>query len=529
MQCPRFSPNRGLFFLEPVLISRVRHIIASRITLFLFVGAIAPNVTLADDGAAADRFEEILHNPIELRRFLYRFPKGGDLHNHLDGAIYAENYLAWAAEDGKCIDLSTYFILPPPCDAEAERPPASQIQFNADASNPIIDALSVRNYERRLVSGHDQFFSTFRRFYQASLGREGDMLAEVAARAARQNTVYLELAQSWGMVEARQLAHSDDNIDLSLPLTQLVDNDGIEKIVSDVIAMTDRAEARWREKLNCSQNNADIGCDIPVRYLAQVIRIFPREQVFAQTLLAFKLVESDSRYVGLNFAAPEDNPITLRDHTWQMELVSGLTRHIPAASDSVTLHAGELAPGLVPPEHLGRHVREAIEIANARRIGHGIDISRDTNAEELMRLMARRKIMIEINLTSNDVILGITGAQHPFDMYRDYFVPLALSTDDEGVSRIDLTHEYQRAVETYDVSYFDLKNFSRNALQYSFLPGKDLFHDTAEGRIVDECAQSVAGQLPVSGSCENFLHASEKASLQWHLERRFADFEASFE
>jgi adenosine deaminase len=35
---------------------------------------------------------------------------------------------------------------------------------------------------------------------------------------------------------------------------------------------------------------------------------------------------------------------------------------------------------------------------------------------------------------------------HPFATYRKFGVPVALSTDDEGISRIDLTHEFLRAV-----------------------------------------------------------------------------------
>jgi adenosine deaminase len=46
--------------------------------------------------------------------------------------------------------------------------------------------------------------------------------------------------------------------------------------------------------------------------------------------------------------------------------------------------------------------------------------------------------------------------------------PVALSTDDPGIERIDLTHEYVRAVETYGLSYADLKEMVRNSLEYSF-------------------------------------------------------------
>ena len=61
--------------------------------------------------------------------------------------------------------------------------------------------------------------------------------------------------------------------------------------------------------------------------------------------------------------------------------------------------------------------------------------------------------MVEINLSSNEGILGITGNKHPFQYYRAAHVPVALSTDDQGVSRIDLTHEYVRAANDYHLSY----------------------------------------------------------------------------
>ena len=42
-------------------------------------------------------------------------------------------------------------------------------------------------------------------------------------------------------------------------------------------------------------------------------------------------------------------------------------------------------------------------------------------------------------------------------MYRKYRVPVALSTDDEGVSRSNLTFEYLRAALTYNLTYSDLE------------------------------------------------------------------------
>ena len=498
-----------------------------KILFFLLSTFLLPFYSVAGERETQSYFQEIRGEPTLLRNFLYKFPKGGDLHNHLDGAIYAESYIAWGAEDGLCIDLKSYMVLPPPCDPDAGKPALRDIQYNSRIINPVIDALSVRNYERRSVSGHDQFFFTFRRFFQAHLGREGHMLAEASARAARQNIVYLELMQSYGMIEARALAVDNKDFAPAEPLSRVVLNQDIEKLTNATIAQLDRVEKQWHEKLACHTKQADPGCDVPIRYLAQVIRVFPREQVLAQTLLAFKLIEKDPRYVGLNFVAPEDHPVALRDYHWQMEIIGGLADYFPSAKRGITLHAGEIVLGLVPPEDLGWHIREAIEVAGARRIGHGIDIFYDKHSLQLMEHMAKQDIMVEINLTSNDVILGVKDDQHPFNAYRKYKVPMAFSTDDEGVSRIDLTHEYQRAVETFDLSYADLKYYSRNALAYSFLAGENLLDDSRRDGYVSQCASSKPGKKTASASCSKFLKDNEKARWQWNLEERFRDFENS--
>ena len=35
-----------------------------------------------------------------------------------------------------------------------------------------------------------------------------------------------------------------------------------------------------------------------------------------------------------------------------------------------------------------------------------------------MKEMAKNHVMVEISLTSNDVILGVSGKDHPFPLYR---------------------------------------------------------------------------------------------------------------
>ena len=95
-----------------------------------------------------------------------------------------------------------------------------------------------------------------------------------------------------------------------------------------------------------------------------------------------------------------------------------------------------------------------------------------------MKEMAARNVLVEINLTSNDQILGVSGDDHPLPIYIKYGVPVAISTDDEGVARSDMTHEYLRAVEGYRLPYTELKRMTRQSIEHSFLPGQSLWAET---------------------------------------------------
>jgi len=106
---------------------------------------------------------------------------------------------------------------------------------------------------------------------------------------------------------------------------------------------------------------------------------------------------------------------------------------------------------------------------------------------------------------------------------------VALSTDDEGVSRIDLTTEYVRATQTYKLSYADLKQIARTGVAHSFLPGTSLWDKADEfGKAVGACGKEATGADKPSKACAAFLAGSEKAKQQWELERRYRVFEESF-
>lgn len=478
----------------------------------------------ATGSAAAAEFERVKGSPVELRMFLQAFPKGGDLHNHLSGAIYAEDFIDWGVADGVCFELESLSAVSPPCDARAGRPTlAAALSEGLISRDAVIDAWSMRNFVpgHTAASGHEQFFRSFFRFGAA--GRDGDMLAEAVWHAAEQEVGYLELMLSPEMGSARALARQVGSRGDFDALYEALLAAGIEELVSRGSARLDRMEATLAERFGCPASGAP-ACEVEVRYLAQVIRTFPPEQVYAQSLLAHLLIEADPRVVGLNLVAPEDDHVTLTTYETQMRQLDHLAAR--RGQVPVALHAGELKLGLVHPRHLRSHIRQAIELGGATRIGHGVSIAHEREPERLLMQMAAERIAVEINLTSNAQILEVEGAEHPFETYRAYGVPLTLSTDDEGLSRGDLTHEYRRAVETYDLSYADLVALSRNALIHAFVEGESLWADPVAFTPVQACAAVPLGRAAPDAACAAFLEVNPKARLQWRLEARFADFEA---
>ncbi len=103
-------------------------------------------------------------------------------------------------------------------------------------------------------------------------------------------------------------------------------------------------------------------------------------------------------------------------------------------------------------------------------------------------------------------------------------MPVALSTDDEGVSRIDLTHEYARAAVDFGLTYLDLKQMARTSLEHAFCPG------TACGRRPDVftkgsacCAVGDPGRRDSAAHVARLpCKANPRAAQQWELEHRFS-------
>ncbi len=502
---------------------------AGRILFLLFLlTAFAPAQTT--EQRTARYLDSVRKQPGLLLAFLRDLPKGGDLHNHLDGAIYAEDFIDFAASGGLCVDRTSSHLLAPPCDTcetYTSKPAARCAYVDHVLYGQMIDAWSMRNWKPGEESGHDHFFAAFDKFGLASHTHVAEGIAAAANRAGMDNLQYVEFMHTADAGGAALLAGKVDwNPDYAKMRDALLAA-GMKDVVSDTSKRLAADDARAKEILKCGTPDAAPGCAVTVRYLYQVLRGLRPEIVFAQMLLGFELASSDPRFLGLNLVQPEDWYVPIHDFNQHMAMIDYLHSVYPKVH--IALHAGELAMGFVPPEDLAFHIRASVERGHAERIGHGVSVMNEKDPIALLHEMAERNVLVEISLTSNDLILGVTGDDHPFPIYIKYSVPVALASDDEGVSRSDMTHEYLRAVETYRLSYPDLKRMARQSLEHSFLPGQSLWTDTKlVFRLAPACAGNAPGSDKPSAECEDFLSKNERARAQWRLETEFAKFEKKY-
>jgi adenosine deaminase len=284
----------------------------SRLIAVVAAMALSAGAVQAQGGAAA-RLAEYRTSPPLLRAFLYRMPKGGDLHNHLSGAAYAEATIRAGAAAGNCVNPETGQVAYPPCSAPTR--PIADAVHDATLNRTLVEAWSMRDFVPTSgYSGHDHFFDAFGKFGGAA--PMGDMAAEVVDRAARQHMRYIELMVTFQGAAVGTLA---DKVAQTQPLTDdpaafeaALRQAGIEALVAQASKDIDTVEHRMRDIMHCGTAQAEPGCMMTVRWLQQVSRVMPAQRVFASSLFGALLEKGEPRVVGLDFVAPEDDPNALR-------------------------------------------------------------------------------------------------------------------------------------------------------------------------------------------------------------------------
>lgn len=421
----------------------------------------------APDKTPAERFEFAKRSTPELIAFLRRMPKGADLHSHVSGATYADYLIDSARRNGKRFDTVALRF------TDAEGPDTVTVdEFTANAAfvSAFRDVISMRGWDVADGSGHDHFFETFSRI--GSAGRSmGEMLAEVMTRNAYQNVNYLELmvvtAPAEVVAKFRAAYRGLDLADLEssfAPLAPLTTDPEIRAAFTrEIDAWEVEARTLLEKRHGLPQERAPM-----VRYINQLDRVGSLDRFFVAAVLFMTAVAADERVVAVNMVAPEDLPSARRQFDAQMRILDFLWHRLNRPH--MALHAGELSLRESPVEPMWDRIRRTIDEGHAERIGHGVSVAWERDVVGLLDEMRTRQVLVEVSLSSSEEILGVAGADHPFDLYRSAHVPMCICTDDEAVSRSNLTMEYVAAVQRYALDYDAVKALAKSCVDHAFLP-----------------------------------------------------------
>lgn len=189
---------------------------------------------------------------------------------------------------------------------------------------------------------------------------------------------------------------------------------------------------------------------IGVKLIASVNR---HESVaLAEEVLKLSIDRKDKGIVALDLAGGEVD--------FPGDSFAGIFNEAKQSGLNITIHAGEWGG----PEN----IKLAIETLNAERIGHGVRILEDEN---VVALAKERDIVLEVCPTSNyqsGVVKRLSN--HPLKKICESGIKVTINTDDPGISQIDLSDEYEVAVQTLGFSLEQLQESILIGAQAAFLP-----------------------------------------------------------
>ncbi|OAB27188.1 adenosine deaminase [Flavobacterium fryxellicola] len=426
--------------------------------------------------ATNDYFENSRDNEVALTAFFSHMPKGGDLHHHFSGSIYAEPLLQRAITDDFYLNTETM-------DVRKEKPATgnwnlfSTLKTNGTLDyykQQIMQKWSVKDYNYVDYPSDKLFFESFMKFEPAIKGNFGKGLLELKNRAISENVSYIETQLSTIPTDL----NTDDLTKFNSRLRKLAlakDEKTILKTLDSVYNSLVKKEAESYAKDFNSNFVAKLHKDLKIddkqftmRYQNFVLRFMEPVDLFKNLVIAFISADESPLIAGVNIVSPEDGTTSMKDYWLHMLMFKYCHSRYPDVK--YAMHAGELTLGLVQPEELTWHISAAVYTAGANRIGHGVDLAYEKDSYDLLRYMAKKSIPIEINLVSNEFILKVKDGRHPLTLYKEFGVPIVISTDDAGILRTNMTEQYVLLAKRYKgVSYSDIKQYVYNSINYSFI------------------------------------------------------------
>jgi adenosine deaminase len=426
--------------------------------------------------SADQYFEKIRNNEVELTAFFAQMPKGGDLHHHYSGSIYAEPLLAHAIAEDFYLNTQTMTV------SQDKQTTADWVLFSTLKKNGELDVYkqkvmhkwSAKDYNNVDYPSDKLFFESFMKFEPATKDNFEAGLLELKNRAIKENVSYIETQLStipcaintddlakYNTHLRKMMAHKNEKAVMQSldSLYAIFNQKDVKKYATD-FNVNFVAKMHKELKIDDSQ--------FTMRYQNFVLRFMQPVDLFKNMVVAFMSADSSPLIAGVNIVSPEDGETSMKDYGLHMLMFKYCHSRFPKVK--YTLHAGELTLGLVRPEELTWHINAAVYTAGANRIGHGVDMAYEEKSYDLMRFMAKNNIPIEINLTSNEFILKVKENRHPILLYKEFGVPIVISTDDAGILRTNMTEQYVLLSKRYKtISYTDIKQFVYNSINYSFI------------------------------------------------------------
>ncbi|SCY13668.1 adenosine deaminase [Desulfoluna spongiiphila] len=432
---------------------------------------IKSNADIDNERTTALLYDELIKgetpNTAQLTLFMSKMPKGGDLHNHYSGSIYAETYLDWVADAGYWIDKKTLHISKVKTDTSMS---VDELRSDTGLYRTLLTRWSDKDYQNH---DHSQpppdqnFFDTFGYFGPIAQNYNKGLMI-LKERAIKENVSFIEV-----MLKSVGYSYPDPSFD------KLIRKDASHESVwahLDELSSKIDTDDGFKTKIDAftkTMEAAHKGIDdehFMMRYQTYTSRNSSPSIVFSGLYSAFKAVDQSDLLVGVNIVGPENGVVAIADYNLHMQMFAYLHKKFQDVNRA--LHAGELTLGMVRPKNLTFHISQAIRVAKAQRIGHGVDLPYEEDPIGLLQEI-KENAAVEICLTSNEFILGVKGNTHPYLIYSAYGVPMVICTDDSGVSRNNLTGEYVLLAARYKPSYKTVKEYVYNSIHHSFLPEED--------------------------------------------------------
>lgn len=430
----------------------------------------------AQEEKAASYLQKIRNNEGELTAFMAQMPKGGDLHHHFSGSIYAEPLLAKAIQLDYYLNMeSMAMAIKPSAQGVWKRLSSLASEGRLEAmKNEILRRWSVKDYYPGFYPSDQLFFESFDKYLPVLNEEYAPGMLEIKNRALAENVSYIETMFSpvYSRINLSDLTSFDGQLRQEASLSNdrevlnLLENLYTKLLQKEAITQAVNWNNSFIQQLHDSLKIDDER--FTMRYQKYVLRFKNPVDLFKDIVISFMSANTNNLVVGVNMVAPEHGETSMKDYRLHMLMFQFCHQKFPKVKYS--LHAGELAMGQVAPESLTWHIRDAIHTAKANRIGHGVDMPYEKNSYELLRYMSQQKIPVEINLVSNRFILQIKEDKHPIKLYHQFKVPMVISTDDAGVLRTSLTEQYVLLAKSYPFfSYSDIKQIVLNSMDYSFI------------------------------------------------------------